>query len=35
MLIVLDTFAPHIAQELWNKTSGEGFIHNQKFPEAL
>ncbi len=34
MLIVLDNFAPHIAQELWSQTSGEGFIHNQKFPEV-
>jgi leucyl-tRNA synthetase len=31
-LIVLNTFAPHIAQELWSQIGEEGFIHTQKFP---
>jgi leucyl-tRNA synthetase len=31
-LIVLNTFAPHISQELWLQIEGEGFIHTQKFP---
>jgi leucyl-tRNA synthetase len=31
-LIVLNTFAPHISQELWSQIGTEGFIHTQKFP---
>ncbi len=34
LLIVLNSFAPHIVQELWSQTDGVGFIHTQKFPAA-
>lgn len=33
LLIVLNTFAPHLCQELWNQTGEEGFIYNQNFSE--
>jgi leucyl-tRNA synthetase len=32
ILIVLDVFAPHLSQELWNQIGESGFIHNEKFP---
>jgi len=34
MLIVLNMFGPHIAQELWSVTGGEDFIYNQPFPKV-
>ena len=33
-LIVLDSYAPHIAQELWHATEHPGFIHDEPFPVA-
>jgi leucyl-tRNA synthetase len=33
-LVFLNTFAPHMAQELWSQTGGDGFIHTQQFLPA-
>ena len=34
LLIVLNPFAPHLCQELWNLTGHTGFIHAEAFPVA-
>lgn len=33
-LILLNIYAPHLAQELWEQVGETDFIYNQKFPEA-
>jgi leucyl-tRNA synthetase len=33
LLLLLAPTAPHLAEELWQKTGGEYSIHNQKWPE--
>ena len=34
LLILLAPFAPHLAEELWQKLSGAGSIHRQQWPVA-
>lgn len=34
LLIVLNTYAPHISQELWSLIGEQDFIHNHRFPKA-
>ena len=34
LLILLAPFAPHLAEELWQKLSGAGSIHRQRWPVA-
>lgn len=34
LLIVLDMFAPHLAQELWSQIHGADFVFTQPFPKA-
>ncbi len=34
LLIVLNSYAPHLAQELWAESGHTGFIHNETFPMA-
>ena len=34
LLIVLNSYAPHLAQELWIESGHTGFIHNETFPIA-
>ena len=34
LLILLAPFAPHLAEELWQKLGGEGSIHRQRWPAA-
>lgn len=34
LLIVFDTFAPHLAQELWNTLGNQGFLFTQVFPDV-
>ena len=33
LLILLASFAPHITEELWERTGHEGSIHNARFPD--
>jgi leucyl-tRNA synthetase len=34
LLVVLNSYAPHLAQELWTETGHTGFIHSEAFPVA-
>jgi leucyl-tRNA synthetase len=34
LLVMLSPFAPHTAEELWEKTGHKGFVSVQKWPEA-
>jgi leucyl-tRNA synthetase len=34
LLIVLDMFAPHLAQELWSEIGNTGFVFSEIFPKA-
>ena len=33
LLTLVAPFAPHMAEELWNESGGEGSVHTQKWPE--
>jgi leucyl-tRNA synthetase len=33
LLLLLAPFAPHIAEELWERTGHSGSIHEQRWPE--
>ncbi|HXN08076.1 MAG TPA: class I tRNA ligase family protein, partial [Candidatus Acidoferrales bacterium] len=33
LLLLLSPFAPHIAEELWERTGHSGSIHEQRWPE--
>jgi leucyl-tRNA synthetase len=34
LLILLAPFAPHLAEELWQKLGGTGSVHRQRWPVA-
>jgi leucyl-tRNA synthetase len=34
LLILLAPFAPHLAEELWQKLGGSGSVHQQRWPVA-
>jgi len=34
LIILLSPYAPHLAEELWNKVGGEGFVIDAVWPEA-
>ena len=34
LIILLSPYAPHLAEELWNKVGGEGFVIDSVWPEA-
>jgi len=35
LALLMAPFMPHLTEEFWIKTGGEGSVHNQKWPEFI